>query len=328
MVAEKPVPFIVFDTPQATTTAEHLVVMATILTPTDVITLNTFYRLPNSEDLATSPPGDYHIRLLDAGNGLLADHAITPYFSPETDEPEGSIAEMVPWITGTHKIVITHGTAALITRTVSASTPAVTITSPNGGENLSSGNVTVNWTASDADGDPLTFSIDYSRDGGATWESVSGQITTTQATLDLGLLPGTTQGKFRVWVSDGVNTSNDASDGTFSVGFKLPEIVSIEPISGTTYVLSQTVTFEGVAFDVEDGLLGDTQLQWSSSLQGALGTGGMLQTTGLITGTHVITLQATDHHANSVAAITVITVVGEPTAWQVYLPVVLRDSSN
>ena len=328
MVAEKPVPFIVFDTPQATTTAEHLVVMTTILTPTDVITLNTFYRLPNSEDLATSPPGDYHIRLLDAGNGLLADHAITPYFSPETDEPEGSIAEMVPWITGTHKIVITHGTAALITRTVSASTPAVTITSPNGGENLSGGNVTVNWTASDADGDPLTFSIDYSRDGGATWESVSGQITTTQATLDLGLLPGTTQGKFRVWVSDGVNTSNDASDGTFSVGFKLPEIVSIEPISGTTYVLSQTVTFEGVAFDVEDGLLGDTQLQWSSSLQGALGTGGMLQTTGLITGTHVITLQATDHHANSVAAITVITVVGEPTAWQVYLPVVLRDSSN
>ncbi|HET7088809.1 MAG TPA: Ig-like domain-containing protein, partial [Anaerolineae bacterium] len=323
MVAEKPVAASL--SPQATTAAEHLVVTAAILTPTDVITLNTFYRLPNSEDLATSPPGDYHIRLLGAGDALLADHAITPYFSPEADEPEGAIAEMVPWVTGTQKIVITHGATALVTRTVSANAPVVTITSPNGGENLSGGEVTLTWTASDADGDALTFTIDYSRDGGATWESLSGEITATQATLDLSLLPGTTQGKFRVWVSDGVNTGSDASDGVFSVPLKLPEIISIEPPSGATYVVSQTVTFEGVAFDVEDGLLGDAQLQWSSSLQGPLGTGGLLQTADLIAGTHVVTLTATDSHNNVATATTTITVVDElPLSW-IYLPIVLRN---
>lgn len=116
----------------------------------------------------------------------------------------------------------------------------------------------------------------YSRDGGATWQALSGSITQTQVTLDLAQLPGTTQAKFRVWASDGVNTALDDSNGTFTVTFKLPTILSVTPISGTAYVVSQTVTFEGSAFDAEDGFLPDARLQWSSSLVGALGTGQML----------------------------------------------------
>jgi hypothetical protein len=286
---------------QRAAAGEYLIVQASILTPTDVITLSTFHRISNAFELpGRDISGTYSIRLYSAGNSLLASYAFSPKFSPEADEPVGLIAEMVSWVTDTQKIAIWHGTTALITRTVSANTPVVTLNSPNGGETLSGSSVNVAWTGTDADaGDSLTYSLDYSRDGGATWQALSGSITQTQVTLDLTQLPGTTQGKFRVWASDGVNTAFDDSNGTFTVTFKLPTITSIAPISGTTYVVSQTVTFEGSAFDPEDGVLGDAQLNWTSSLQGALGTGQMLQTTDLIIGTHVITLTATDSNNNT-----------------------------
>jgi hypothetical protein len=198
---------------------------------------------------------------------------------------------------------------------------------PNGGETLNGSSVTVNWSGADVDGDALTYSLDYSRDGGATWDPVSGSLTQTQVTLDLTQLPGTTQAKFRVWASDGVNTALDASNGTFTVTSKLPRITSIAPVSGTTYVVSQTVTFEGGAFDVEDGLLPDAKLQWTSSLQGALGTGQMLQTTELVTGTHTITLTATDSNNNRETATITVIVNDESTGlFEVYLPIVIRGN--
>jgi hypothetical protein len=314
---------------QNPTASEHLVVTGRILTPTDVITLSTFFRVPNSLDSVDHISGTYHIRLLDVGNAQLLDYPFAPKFSPELDEPEGSIAEAVPWITGTHSIVILHDTTALITRTVSAHTPVITIAAPNGGELLSGSSYTVTWTASDADGDPLTYLLEYSADNGATWQLLGTNITQTQATIGLSLLPGTTQGLFRVWASDGVNTSFDASDAAFSVPFKTPSITSISPISGTTYVLSQTVTLEGSAFDAEDNVLGDAQLQWTSSLQGVLGTGSQLQVTDLITGTHVITLTATDSNNNTATATTVITVGEENPAGgsapDLFLPIVIKN---
>ena len=76
----------------------------------------------------------------------------------------------------------------------------------------------------------------------------------------------------------------------------------MEPVSGTTYVHGQTVTFRGSAYDVDDNVLRDDRLAWTSSLMGPLGTGGLLQRTDLIVGTHVITLTATDSDANAVSA--------------------------
>ena len=226
-------------------------------------------------------------------------------------------------------VEILHGTTLLISRTVSAHTPIITVTAPNGGEVLNGSTYTVTWTASDADSDPLTYLLEYSTDNGATWQLLGTNITQTHAMLDLTLLPGTTQGLFRVWASDGVNTASDVSNATFSVPLKTPSITTILPVSGTAYIVSQTVTLEGSAFDPEDNVLGDAQLKWTSSLQGALGTGGMLQTTNLIPGTHVITLTATDSNNNSVTATTVITVgeasPGGGSAPDIFLPIIMKN---
>lgn len=308
---------------------EHLAIFGRIDMPTDAVTLDTFYRVPDSFDVfGRDTSGEYSIRFLGAGDSQLADYPSSPRHSPDFDEPTGLITEFVPWVPGTLKIAILHGSTVLASRNVSATTPTVTITSPNGGT-FGGDSPTVTWIGGDADGDALTYSLDYSRDGGVTWEPLSASVTATQATLDLSLLPGTTQGRFRVWAGDGVNTAVDQSDANFTVAGKPPKIVALAPPSGKTYVLGQTVTLEGQAYDAEDGMLPDLNLEWSSDLDGTLGTGALLQTADLTLGTHTITLKATDSDNNLVQATTTVVVTEEPVSgsptFQVFLPLVIRS---
>lgn len=44
----------------------------------------------------------------------------------------------------------------------------------------------------------------------------------------------------------------------------------------------------------------------------------------LITGTHVVTLTATDSNNNTATATTTVVITGEPAITEVYLPLVLR----
>ena len=55
-------------------------------------------------------------------------------------------------------------------------------------------------------------------------------------------------------------------------------------------MISQTISFEAETYDPEDGVLPDGSLQWSSSIDGAIGTGALLQIDTLSIGTHTITL--------------------------------------
>jgi hypothetical protein len=66
------------------------------------------------------------------------------------------------------------------------------------------------------------------------------------------------------------------------------------PASGTTYTLGDTVPLTGTGTDTEDGALSGASLAWSSSIDGALGTGTSLNISSLSVGTHTITLTATD----------------------------------
>jgi hypothetical protein len=307
---------------------EYLAVFGQMITSTNAVTLSTFYRVPNAFDVfGRDTSGEYHIKLLDNSNGVLADYFFSPRGSVEQDEPVSAITEYVPWVTDTHKIVIASAMQALVTRTVSANPPAITLTLPVNGAVLTGTQVTVSWNATDPDGDPLVYNIDYSKDGGATWQPLSGQLLSELITLDLTQLPGSTQAKFRVWASDGVNTAFAETNGTFTAPNKPPKITFVAPVSGTTYVVSQTISFEAATFDPEDGSLPDNHMQWSSSLDGVLGMGSLLQLDTLSLGTHVITLTATDSDNNQVTATTKVIVGEESTAIsEVYLPIVIRGN--
>ena len=315
-------------------TQEYLAVFGTIYTATDQVELDTFYRVPDAWDVLGRTPGEYSIRLLDEEGSTLADYPFTPRFSDldpspslqvgmEAEEEPALIAEYVPWVTGTARIAIYHGTQELVARSVSANAPQVTLTYPNGGEVLNGSQITVTWEASDADGDALNYTLEYSVDGGAHWRALGSGITTTHLTIDAAFVPGTDQGKFRILASDGVNTAQDESDGTFTVPNKAPEVQIVSPSDGAIYMPEQSVALIATAIDLEDGTLGDAALSWTSSLSGAVGTGQMLHVTDFITGTHVITLTATDSDGQQTSA--TVTIYITKLDKHIYLPVILKQ---
>jgi hypothetical protein len=171
------------------------------------------------------------------------------------------------------------------------------VVSPNGGESLSGSTATLSWSASDLDGDPLEYVIQYSTDAGTNWQILASGWLSTTYEVSLDAIAGTDQGLVRVLASDGFHTFQDQSDGTFTVAKHPPQASIRTPANNSLYVGGQTIILEGSAFDNEDGQLGDSALSWSSSLDGALGTGRSLAVVAstLTEGTHTITLAAQDN---------------------------------
>ncbi|HHI91893.1 MAG TPA: DUF11 domain-containing protein, partial [Gammaproteobacteria bacterium] len=73
-----------------------------------------------------------------------------------------------------------------------------------------------------------------------------------------------------------------------------PTAAITAPAAGSVYPENSSISFSGTGTDSEDGALTDTALEWSSSKDGALGTGTPLVVTTLTTGNHTITLKVTD----------------------------------
>jgi hypothetical protein len=100
------------------------------------------------------------------------------------------------------------------------SSPVVALTSPNGGESYAPGDVvTVTYTATDADGDALTYDLEISSDGGNTWTELAADVPSgsyewtvpTSQTLGLSY-------RLRIRATDSDEaTDADMSNGTFSI---------------------------------------------------------------------------------------------------------------
>ena len=189
---------------------------------------------------------------------------------------------------------VREGDRVMTERRVSANAPVVRLLTPNGGEVLTAP-LEIRWEGSDADGDPLDYAIQYSADGGATWQAIALGLPDATLRLDsLQLLTGSEQGRFRVVASDGVLSGQDESDGVFRVPNTAPLAALTSPAHRRVYPLGATVVFSGSGTDREDGILPPESLQWESDRDGQLGTGSELALDALSTGLHVITLLATD----------------------------------
>ena len=240
-------------------------------------------------------PGEYSIRLENSQGTELARYSFNPTLGSE-NYSTGVISLLLPWDPDARRIVLLHNEDVLDSRQASANSPTVSVTFPNGGEVLSDPSATFTWTAADPDGDPLSYTLEYSADNGTTWETLAINWNSESFTVDVTKLHGSNQALARITASDGFNCAQAQSQGTFTVPDHAPTADVSSPEDNRLYVGEQMIILEGTGSDVEDGALDGSRLAWTSDLNGPLGTGTSLAINAmkLQEGTHTITLTATD----------------------------------
>jgi len=303
---------------------DRLLVIGAIDPATNQVVLQPLYIVPNASDVEPRLPGPYAIVLRSAAAAELGRYPFTPEDMTAGPDPRTgatqndvhvlAISELVPYVVGTTRVDI-EGPGGVLLKTVSAgaSDPTVRLTTPNGGEILAGDVITVAWTASDPDGDLLTFNVQYSPDNGASWTMVAQNLSEHNIALDAVNIPSGAAARFRVWVSDGIHTASDESDAPFTVPNRVPSAEITQPAGTVAVAISQTLGLDGRAYDVDTGSMTSSQLQWLSSLDGLLGNGAQLSVAGLREGFHTITFRADDGFGGVATDTVDVIVVSDPS---------------
>lgn len=193
--------------------------------------------------------------------------------------------------------ITSHG-RDLWTRMPSENAPQVQIKMPTS-QTMQDEGITARWSAQDADGENLTYTLFYSRDEGSTWLPLASDLSSDHLLLDTGSLPGCEKCQLRVLASDGWNVSTATTEGTFSVQDKAPTVLVSHPLDETEVALGDSLTLVASAYDPERGLLDGPNVSWHSELDGFLGEGARLTVSDISPGDHVINVYAYDDKGNA-----------------------------
>lgn len=177
----------------------------------------------------------------------------------------------------------------------SANSPRGELLKPTQGETLD-GEVAVKWSGSDADGDSLTYFLQYSPDGGNTFVPLTVYSKENTCSFDTSDVPASVgdKGLLRLTVSDGLNNWRDEVSGLSIGGGNPPWVFNVSPNDGSTHLKAATIFLHASAWDLEDKFMDGTSLEWTSDVDGFLGNGRLLTVADLSVGTHVITITGTD----------------------------------
>ena len=259
------------------------------------------------------------------GSGSNAGASVS-FVGTASDPEDGDLASSLSWSSNVDGVIGTGGTFSTsslssgthvitasvsdagglqgsdtITITVNAG-PSVSITAPADGSGFNTGaSVSFVGTASDSEDGSLT--------AGLSWvSSLDGSIGTGGTFSTSSLSAGTHVITASVTDSGGIEGS-DTVTITVNAG---PNASITAPANGAAFNAGDSISFVGSASDPEDGDL-TASLAWTSSLSGAIGSGGSFSTS-LAAGTHVITASVTDSGGLQASANVTITVNAAPSA--------------
>jgi len=115
----------------------------------------------------------------------------------------------------------------------------------------------VQWSASDLDGDRLTYDVAYSPDGGQRWMAVAMGLTENRYLWDTDRVAGSTNGLIKVSAMDGVNSGVDQSNARFVMQAKGPIVTILSPTNNSQHFLQDLIMFKGAGYDAEEGMIDD-----------------------------------------------------------------------
>lgn len=242
------------------------------------------------------------------------DNPVTDYYfqsvvgTHESPEDSRFFLLNIPYDPAIQRIRLLKGDQVLATSTASKNAPQVTIQSSLQDQSLK-GKQTIIWKGNDADGDKLTYWVDYSTDNGQTWLPLGSRIEENSLTVDFDSVPGAAQAVIKVTASDGFNTAS-AESATFSAPKKAPQITLSGVQDGFTSTQGQPFYVEASAFDWEDGVFTDpASFTWTSDKDGPLGTGPWISPQSLSPGQHTLTVTVRDSDGNVASAAVHVTIL-------------------
>jgi hypothetical protein len=269
--------------------------------------------------------GDHRIELVSRGRVVAQRDFSIPLVHVDPVDPADldsgqaaapSFAQLVPIPDGVDVVQLREARTLVATRTRSPSPPALVLYSPTAAGFLGQPSAPrVVWEATDADGDPLFARVDYlrapSEPGTESWQPLALDHEIAELPVDLATLPGGASARARVTVTDGLNTTSVLSEAFFVPGKPpVPEIVSPDFVG--ILVRGQRLVLVGTASDLEEGVLPPEALEWTSSLDGFLGTGRRVDASALSVGVHFVTLEARDASGEDAVDVTTIFVLPAP----------------
>lgn len=292
--------------------AEYIWVAGEI-TGADQVTLQPFYRftLPAGGE-ATPGASPYLLEMRNGAGTVLSTHTldVATALAAADDEPPAAFATLLPYPPETAELRVVRAGQTLASRTVSAHAPQVDLTMPTGGEQWpASGQGAIAWSGNDGDGDALFYTVQYSLDNGASWQTLAENLTASPLNVDLAWLAGAAQAHVRVFATDGMHTAMDRTSNPFSVANKPPLVAISAPQDGAAVTLGQTVLARGLATDPEDGPLAGKQLRWQLDGTVDLGAGQEIQLAHLAAGVHHLTLRGVDSNGAAASVTNTFTVV-------------------
>jgi hypothetical protein len=275
--------------------ADKLVVSGSI-DASGAVTLRPFYIIKTGFAKGAGTTGALAIALIDASGRALRT------FQLDTRAVENSplrlFSGFVPWDPATKRIELRRDQTTLAVRAVSSNRPTLQVTRPAPGETWGA-RATIAWKAADPDNDKLTYTVFYSPGDNQLWVPIATDVTDSSATIDTALLVGSRTARVRVRATDGVNTTDAESAGTFIVP-EHPPLVAILAAANGKAVNRGSAEFTGTAYDPRDGILQASRLKWTSDRDGPLGFGSHIEPTKPLSGgVHVITLTATNSQGHS-----------------------------
>lgn len=154
-------------------------------------------------------------------------------------------------------------------------------------EAMSAGRQHLAWTVTGTAA-PVEFLVDYSWDGGRSWQPVSHRLTGTECDVDFDQLPGGEECVIAVSATNGFRSSTVMSDA-FHVATKSCRAMIVQPVAEQT--CRPETTLIGNGYWLEEASIELKRLRWVSDVDGELGEGNSVPVR-LSQGEHQITLIA------------------------------------
>ena len=179
------------------------------------VTFNPFLILSQVPDISESQQGSYSIEFQNSSGTVLSTHSFNIEFViPDAGEqPEVPFSFYLSLPAGTSKLVMKKNGVDIASRDFSANAPIVQLITPQSGETIS-GMKTIQWTASDIDGDKLTYDLIYSLEG-EEQRILAVNLEDTSYIWNISLYPSSLSGSLTVVANDGFNEGKFMADNLF-----------------------------------------------------------------------------------------------------------------